>query len=274
MKTSCLTSFLKIKGINGASGLIYKNNQLILIADDSFVLYSYSLKDNNLIKINLSENKNLSERMEKALKPDFEAVALKNNEFHVFGSGSAEKRFHHVIADAESLVVTERKSIKNLYNKMMETSGIKAEDFNIEGVILENNISYFFNRGNGPGKKNGIFKIDENDAIKFFPVKLPEIGGVVSGFTDACLFENEIYFTASAEASDSTYHDGEVLGSAIGKISLIDFSLKDFQIITDVYKIEGITVMSSGKNEIQFLLCEDADDDKDESLIFSLKIKK
>jgi hypothetical protein len=40
---------------------------------------------------------------------------------------------------------------------------------------------------------------------------------VRSSFTDAILVDNSIYFLATAEDTESTYDDGEVLGSLIGR---------------------------------------------------------
>lgn len=266
-----MNHFATINGINGASGLIYENGRLLLISDDSFVLYIYSLENKNLKKINLSENQNQEEGIIKSLKSDFESIATKDNEIHIFGSGSAENRYQHLIIDSDTLKVKKRKSLKKLYHQMMDSSGITEDDFNIEGVILGENKTLFFNRGNGPEKKNGIFKIGQK--TEFIPVELPVTNNVRFGFTDACCFENQIYFTASAEAGDSTYDDGEVLGSAIGIINTEDLSLKEFKIITNKHKIEGISVIKKTEDFIEFILCEDADDDKNETNIFKYTLK-
>jgi hypothetical protein len=54
--------------------------------------------------------------------------------------------------------------------------------------------------------------------------------GVRTCFTDAVLVEGKIYFLATAENIASTYDDGEILGSLIGRIDIetmkIDFLKK------------------------------------------------
>ena len=93
-----------------------------------------------------------------------------------------------------------------------------------------------------------------------------------SPFTDAILMDDKIYFLAAAENTSSTYDDGEILGSLIGRIDLETMKIDFTQKISPTNKFEGITLFSKTKNQIQFLLCEDKDTDVLESTIYKLSI--
>ncbi len=45
-------------------------------------------------------------------------------------------------------------------------------------------------------------------------------------FTDAILVEDKIYFLATAEDTTSTYDDGEILGSIIGRMDSKTFKIR------------------------------------------------
>lgn len=269
--------FATVKGIGGASGILFEDDRLVLISDDSFVLYFYSIDDKKLEKFNLSESDEWNENIEKAFKPDFESLSKSENHYYLFGSGSAENRFESIEISEKPLKIVKRDSLKTIYSEMMKISNIGIDDFNIEGAVLKSDDAYFFNRGNGPNRKNGIFKIknrkNSKREISYYPIELPKIDEVVFGFTDACFCYDSFYFTASAESGGSTYHDGDVLGSAVGRIGIDDMILKEFQIVTKDHKLEGIAVSKNAENEIEFFLCEDADDDSGQTEIFKLKFK-
>lgn len=269
--------FATVKGIGGASGILFEDDRLVLISDDSFVLYFYSIDDKKLEKFNLSESDEWNENIEKAFKPDFESLSKSENHYYLFGSGSAENRFESIEISEKPLKIVKRDSLKTIYSEMMKISNIGIDDFNIEGAVLKSDDAYFFNRGNGPNRKNGIFKIknrkNSKREISYYPIELPKIDEVPFGFTDACFCNDGFYFTASAESGGSTYHDGQVLGSAVGRIGMKNMILKEFQIVTKDHKLEGIAVSKNAENEIEFFLCEDADDDSGQTEIFKLKFK-
>ena len=135
---------------------------------------------------------------------------------------------------------------------------------------------YLFQRGNGQNSKNGIFIVPDSQdkQVQYFPVELPLLDDIETTFTDAILVENHIYFLATAEDTNSTYEDGEVLGSIIGKINFQTFELEEAIVISEHQKFEGITLYQNDTKEISFLLCEDNDTDVLESKIYKLSFKK
>jgi len=70
MKKFQLDLFAKIIGISSASGLIYKNNSLYIISDNSNYLYEYVISTADLQKHLLFENADVNENVPKNIKPD------------------------------------------------------------------------------------------------------------------------------------------------------------------------------------------------------------
>jgi hypothetical protein len=265
-----LEFFVKIIGIGAASGIVYHQNMLYIISDNSSYLYEYLLDKNLLNKIALVENS--QENIPKKEKYDLEAIAKKGNKLHIIGSGSKEKRntqfSYHIIKQKVKV-----NSLKKTYTQLKKQFAISDDDLNIEGLIFANNKTLLFQRGNGENSKNGIFIFDENtDTFDFKEIILPKINNTTATFTDAVFIENKIYFLATAEKSNSTYLDGEIAGSIIGVLNFENFNIEKTIKISDTKKFEGLTLYKKTNNQLEFLLCEDNDTEVLETTIYKIKI--
>ncbi len=279
MKKFTLKFLYHIAGISAASGLFYNENKLHIITDNSNYFYHYDISSKLLTKTTLNEDGQATENIKKIDKPDLESITSDGINYYIFGSGSAKNRTDLYEVHQENNVTLSKNQLDLLYDSMKSFANIDDDNFNIEGVIFDNETWYFFNRGNGPLQKNGIFivtgeSILDNFRITFFPVKLPKINNVQSSFTDAVLVNNDIYFLATAEDVNSTYNDGKVHGSLIGKINKQKMKLDKTKIITNDQKFEGITVYRNTKDQVTFLLCTDPDNEKLPTSIFELTIAK
>lgn len=275
MKKITLELFTTIIGIGSASGLFYQDNNLLIIGDNSGFLYEYNISSQDLKQHPLI--KNSAANIPKSEKPDFESITHFQDTLYIFGSGSTPKRNSMVEFDLKEKKKTATNNLVDLYAVMQSFGNIKPEDFNLEGTIYDGDNWYFLNRGNGITNKNILFslhakKLDQEFSLLSNDYRLPKIKGVRSSFTDAVLIDDKIYFLATAENTQSTYDDGQVLGSLIGRINLetmkIDFTKK----ISDSHKFEGITVFKNAKDKIEFLLCEDNDTDALKSNIYKLSL--
>ena len=270
MEKFTLELLFQIIGIGSASGLIYKNNSLFIISDNSSFLYEYRIKEKELHKIKLFDNN--QENIPKIDKYDFESITKKGNEFYLFGSGSTPNRNKRMSYNLISKEIKE-KDLSAIYGKLKQTASISDDDLNIEGALFHNEKWHLFQRGNGAQSKNGIFILDkEGNDIRFFPIPLPKIQNIEATFTDAILVENTIYFLAAVENTTSTYEDGEVLGSFIGALSLDTFEVAFTQKISETHKFEGLTLYMNSKEKIEFLLCEDKDTEALETDIYKLTL--
>ncbi|MBG6111206.1 hypothetical protein H4V97_002729 [Flavobacterium sp. CG_23.5] len=260
----------QIAGIGSSSGLIYKDNSLYIISDNSSFLYQYRIQEKELNKIKLFDNG--QENIAKKEKYDFESITLKGNKLYLFGSGSTPNRNRRITFHLENRKV-EEKDLSSLYDKLKQTAYISDDDLNIEGALFHNEKWHMFQRGNGAQSKNGLFTLDKkgND-IHFFPISLPKIQNIEATFTDAILVEDKIYFLAAVENTTLTYDDGEVLGSFIGALSLENFEVLITQKISDIHKFEGLTLYAKTEQKIDFLLCEDKDTEALETDIYKLSV--
>lgn len=272
-----LDLLFQIIGIGSASGLIYKDNVLLIIGDNSGFLYEYQIDSSDLKRHPLIEN--ATENIIKKEKPDFEAITHFGDNLYVFGSGSTEKRTKMVQINSKDKKVIATTDLTGLYSVMQNFGEIKSQDFNIEGAIYNGESWFLFNRGNGSSNKNILFTIEGKNLTNEFNIlsneyKLPKIKGVRSSFTDAVLVDDTIYFLATAEDTESTYDDGEVLGSLIGSINLKNMKINFTQKISDSHKFEGLTLFKNSNEKIQFLLCEDKDTEILETDIYTLTLDK
>ncbi len=272
-----LSLLFKIIGIGSASGIIFHDENLFIISDNSSYLYQYETKTEQLHRHELTEN--AAENIPKAYKPDFESITKHSDSLYLFGSGSTENRNAMVHFDSKTKTVTQSQEVTDLYLTMQSFAKISPEDFNIEGAIYNGQTWFFFNRGNGKSEQNIVFTVEGKNLVNEFQIisnqfKLPKIKGVRTSFTDAILVDDKIYFLASAENSNSTYHDGEVLGSIIGRIDVKKMKIDFTQKISDTHKFEGLTLYRNSANQIEFLLCEDNDTEVLEADIYKLVLSK
>jgi hypothetical protein len=178
--------------------------------------------------------------------------------------------------DLQSKEITVQ-SLDEVYSLIKFEHSIKDSELNIEGCIVTDETVYYFQRGNGGLNKNGIFFTDgrtEKPKYTFIPFELPKINSVSSTFTDAIVVDETIYFLATAEDTDSTYSDGDVLGSSIGSIDLRTMTLQSCIQISDTHKFEGLTLHKKTSTHIELLLCEDNDTEELVSIIYKLVLKK
>ncbi len=277
MEKLTLELLFQIIGIGSASGLIYKDQKLLIIGDNSGYLYEYSIPSHELKRFPLLENP--LENTPKKDKADFEAITLHSNNVYVFGSGSTQKRNLMIQLDYTNKEVIKSHDLTALYNTLQSFGDIKPEDFNLEGAIYNGSTWYLINRGNGNAKKNSVFTIEGENLTDNFSLlsndyKLPKINGVKSSFTDAILVDDSIYFLASAEDTNSTYDDGEVLGSVLGKINIATMKIEFTKQISEIHKFEGLTLFTNSPEKIEFLLCEDKDTDVLETDIYKVSLNK
>ena len=277
MEKFTLELLFQIIGIGSASGLICKDNSLLIIGDNSGFLYEYQMDSKNLKRHPLLENP--IENTLKKDKADFEAITQFGDSIYIFGSGSTEKRNKMIQVNATDKKIIATNDLSDLYAVMQNFGDIKPEDFNLEGAIYNGESWFLLNRGNGSSTKNVLFTIEGKNLTNDFMIlsnayKLPKTKGVRSSFTDAVLVDDSIYFLATAEDTQSTYNDGEVLGSLIGRINLKTMKIDFTQKISSIHKFEGLTLYRNSKEKIEFLLCEDKDTEVLETEIYKLTLDK
>jgi hypothetical protein len=281
MQKFTLELLFRIIGIGSASGLFYNNNSLYLISDSSHMLYHYNMEDKSIEKTPLvsKDYAGQLENVPKKDKADYEAMAAKGDDLYLFGSGSTENRNLIAHINYKSKEVHPHIDATDLYLVMQEFGNINPEDFNIEAAVNDGEVWYLLNRGNGPKAENGIFTLtgtidDTAFQIVYNKIKLPKIKKAQAGFTDAVKVGGKLYFIAAAEGGASTYVDGDVAGTLIGRINLDKMKVEFTEVISLKNKFEGITFFKEEGENLEFLLCEDTDKDEKESDIYKIIMKK
>lgn len=270
-----LLLFLTLEGIGSASGIVYHKEALYIISDNSSYLYHYKIPEQQLHKIALLEN--ASENTIKKEKLDIEAITIQNETLYLFGSGSTQNRNKNFLYHLENKVTSE-KDISNLYQKIKTKFSISEDDLNIEGAVFNGDDLLLFQRGNGSKSTNGVIiihnylSVNDFKDISFTSITLPKVKNVEYTFTDAVLVEDKIYFLAAAEDTNSTYDDGEVLGSILGRMDPKTLQVEKTIPITAKHKLEGLTLWEKKNSEFTFLLCEDNDTEVLKSSIYKLRI--
>jgi len=84
-----LEVFLILMNIGSASGLVYTEDKLFLIQDNSTYLYQYNFSSKNVTLIELVAE--AAKSIDKKSKPDFESITLVKNQLQLFGSGSGSE---------------------------------------------------------------------------------------------------------------------------------------------------------------------------------------
>lgn len=264
--TTQLLKFIVISGVGAASGLVYLDDKLYIIGDNSGFLYEYHLTNKSLQKYPFLDN--AAEFIAKNEKPDVESITLKNNKLYIFGSGSTKKRNARFRFDLATKTF-KNKDIAKLYKRYRNFANLKEDELNIEGSFFVGSKQYSFLRGNKNDGNNGVFVFDKaTKTLNYHIVELPFLSKVEASFTDAICFENKIYFLAAAEDTDSTYNDGEILGSIFGIMNLETFAIEYTTQIAENQKFEGLTFYKKENNTLHFLLCEDNDTTENVTTIF------
>jgi hypothetical protein len=281
MQKFTLELLYHIIGIGSASGLFYNSGSLYIISDSSHNLYDYNTDTKALTSTALASKEYAGplENIPKEYKPDYEAVAIKDDTIYLFGSGSTPERNLIARMNLKTKEVLPHLDATDLYLTMQGFGQISPENFNIEAAVNDGDTWYLFNRGNGPAGINGLFTLtgsiaDTSFQILYNKIKLPKINGARATFTDAIKVGDKLYFIAAAEKSASTYEDGEVAGTLFGCIDLLKVKVEYTQIISNKNKFEGLTLYKETGNVLELLLCEDTDSDATESDIYKLTINK
>lgn len=278
MKIDILKHF-KTNLIPSGSGITKHGDSYYVIGDDSPFLFTLNkelevTKKTPLLKV----EEGFEERISKPEKPDFESLELiEEDELVIFGSGSVSPQrdiFVRVILDGEPVITSY--NITKFYNQLRGLPIFEDSELNLEGSAYYDNHLYLLNRN-----KNLIIKFVYKELLEYliqedhpFPIieiteiKLPEMKGVQAGFSGATALKSEpkIIFTASFEDTDNAYDDGEIMGSIIGVIDILNHQVSETYIYSQIpyteerLKVESIVVkeeISSGR--VKVILVSDDD---------------
>ena len=236
--------------IAAASGLARSRGRLYVAADDALALGMFEAAGAAPgRRLRLTDEQLPSEPVElKARKPDLEAVAaLPAGGLVVLGSGSAPHRHRGFVVSLDGEDVREL-DLRPLHDAAGRALGCEV---NLEGAEWHAGALVLAHRGTA-GAPSALVRVGwpelHVEGHEWVPAGL--IGGVPSGLTDlARLPDGRLLASWAAEATDNSYDDGTVAGSAIGLLGEEPVPLDGD------WKVEGL--WSDGR---EVLMVTDADD--------------
>lgn len=275
--------------LSAASGLVKFGETFYAVADDAHELISFQGLDPGKHR-SILNRPSLPADMEfrKKVKPDFEALTLvrtpQGPALLALGSGSGKHRYAGVLIELSWFGST-GKALEFDLTILYEALEKEISALNIEGVSVVGDRLRLLQRGSGTTHPNAVIDLDltrflaaaregtsdSNSLLEITKVDLGEIQGktrpVRWTFTDLCpLSQGACLFTATAEDTDNPYHDGEILGSAVGVLER-DGSVSTFQKVNLTVKLEGIALDGN-----VIYLVNDADDPTRPAQLFRLTL--
>lgn len=279
--------------LSAASGLAAAGEWLYTVADDEHHLGRFASAMGNagpvqlhrLLPGDLPHGK--GER--KKRKPDLEALALlppgaghPHGALLALGSGSRLNRERGCVVDLDSggLPAGDARvvDLAGLYQPLR----LVFPDLNIEGAFVSGSRFHLLQRGNKGDARNAciVYALAEVQdwvagrrgappaALQTLQFALGSLDGAPLGFTDgAALPGGGWMFSAVAEDTGDSYHDGACAGSAIGWVDG-QGRLQRIEQIAGAPKVEGIALA----DEHRLLMVTDADDPEQASQLLSLAL--
>lgn len=252
--------------ISAASGLAMREGYFFMVADDenfAAIIDKSDLSRVKLIRL-FPEELPRKKAPRKLAKPDLESLTpLLSGDILCVPSGSELNRSRGVIIRGDDSIQTV--SFGTLFDEIRKT----FPELNIEGAAVIGEHLRLFQRGNGKRNQNGIIDVNLRDfldgEVNIVSVKHLDLGmlnGANLSFTDATVFDNLIYFLAVAEASESTFLDGDIKGSGLGAMNF-QGEILGFKQLDLKSKPEGLCVDSES-----FYIVTDDDDRTKPSLMY------
>jgi hypothetical protein len=239
------------------------------------------------------------EKERKAKKPDLETLAAlpamlgyPHGALLALGSGSKPTRERGVLlaldaqgrAGKDGCLPPKRIDLSGLYKGLRETVPL----LNIEGCFVANGVLHLLQRGNQADTRSACIRLDwhhtqawllddDNETPRAEKVDTIDLGptdpvhGVALSITDACTLPGGAWaFSAVAENTKDSYHDGPCLASAVGIVNHRN-EVVQLRQLQGAPKVEGIEGYISG-NQLTLTLVTDADDPAIPSQLLQVKL--
>jgi hypothetical protein len=246
--------------VYAASGLVIRDGVFYIVSDDEVSLVygtpakkfkTYPLWDEILPE-------DPAER--KKVKPDFECLYFDGDTLTILPSFSRKNRILAARVFFEGNKITGHELVD--LKEMREELSPRIHDLNIEGALIFHGELILFHRGNGKHAQNAVIQGE-----RVVPLKLPLHEGVPLTITDATIYKNEIWFLSVAEATESSYLDGEVRGSFLGMLDG-NFQVKKLFQLDFPNKPEGLAFL----NDRELYVVTDDDSRLKKSRLFRVSL--
>ncbi len=275
--------------LSAASGLVRVQERFYVVADDEHHLGRFKTAVDAPIKLLRLFPGDLptDQKQRKAKKPDLETLTslpamagYPHGALLALGSGSKPTRERGVLLalDAQGRVGKDgclppkRIDLSGLYKGLRGTLPL----LNIEGCFVANGVLHLLQRGNQADTRSACIRLDwhhaqawlrgdDHETPRAETVDTIDMGptdpahGMALSVTDACSLPGGAWaFSAVAENTKDSYHDGPCIASAIGIVNASN-QVVQLHHLQGAPKVEGITGQVSG-GQLILTLVTDADD--------------
>ncbi len=272
--------------VSAASGLALDEEWIYVVADDEsgLAIFERTAACSGVWRPLLPNDLPLEHAARKREKPDWECLVEIEREndtvvLVAIPSGSRPNRTQGVRVEIGGDQILSNRLID--FSPLFEHLTKSIAQLNIEGAVASGEDLLLFHRGNGSGSVNELIRLDRaafseqvmqgsvsSTAIKSRRTfELGERAGVPLTFTDAASDpRGAIWFLATAEAGGSTYDDGEVGESVLGRF---DANLRTVETMVRLalpHKPEGLVF--DPKVPGRFYVVTDADDRNVPSVLY------
>ncbi|MBI2377261.1 MAG: pyruvate kinase [Deltaproteobacteria bacterium] len=279
-------AFTSGEPVRAASAIVPFSGGWLVAQDDSNV--AAHVTSEGVLALGLSKSANAPDSpLKKALKPDLEAgITFSSNGREIsvlFGSGSTPLRMRAAVVEGTPLRQAQGRpasarfvSLDGLYLAAMDALRIGPEALNLEGACVVNGAVRFFQRGNAESGVNASFDVPLDSLVGAIEKRRPltsrdlsnvrryslgALEGAGFGFSGAAaLPDGRVLFSATAENSSSTYHDGQVAGSVLGLLDERQRIVATWRLPGAPVKLEGIAIEGVEGREARVVGVTDADD--------------
>lgn len=235
--TAVVTREMGIPGFASGSGMALLGGTYWAVGDDDPYLWQLDAAGGMLSRSTLWDSTTVVDgRIPKAVKPDFEAVALLpqsgDTVLVIFGSGSKSPRRDVMIVAVPKEDGAAHPFSEKFYSWLREAAHLDAKGLNLEGAALYEEELILLNRANNTmyrlalGGFQDFLKTGETASLQLEAqaYDLPRIEGHRATFSGASSLSgtHHLLFSASVEVTDNSIDDGKILGSFIGTLDLSD----------------------------------------------------
>jgi hypothetical protein len=280
--------------LSAASGLVCRGGQHYVVADDEHHLAVFGA-DGAVHWLRLFDGALPDPAaLRKATKPDLETLLelppmpiLPHGALLALGSGSRPNRQRAVclpFIDAHDTFGAPRGiDLAPLYAMLRG----ECADLNIEGGFVNGDVFCLLQRAHLANPANLCIRFGWSQVrewlfggaaaprpLAYDRFELGQIDGVPLGFTDATPLPGGAWaFSAAAEATDDSYHDGECAGSVLGIVGA-DGRIATTLRLPGRHKVEGLAATASQdpRQTLEFTLVTDADDRERAALMLRVQL--
>jgi hypothetical protein len=284
--------------LSAASGLVRVQERFYVVADDEHHLGKFKTAPDSSIKLVRLFDGDLPDdaKQRKARKPDLETLAVlppmpgyPQGALLTLGSGSRPVRERGLLLALDAQGKLDKgPGSRKLLNLSALYAPLRSEfaDLNIEGCFVANGVLKLLQRGNQGNQHSACISLDWAAAQAWLldagnapprpqhitTLALGDVDGVPLSPTDATPLPGGAWvFSAAAENTSDSFHDGPCAGSAVGIVSA-DGTLKQLHRLQGAPKVEGITAQVTG-SQVLLSMVTDADDPRVASQLLTVSLQ-